>query len=580
VVRHLSSLGRAASIAAATIGAVVFVGWALDLPALERAHPSPAWVKVNAALIAVALGASLWIQRVLRSYEAKSAAETALRETAEALRVSEARFRRLAESGLLGIITSTPRGDILDANDAFLAIVGYTREELVSRKVRWADMTPPEWRHLDAAAIEQLRATGVAPAWEKEYVRKDGSRVPILVGVAALEGASAERVAFILDLTERKRAEESIRHLEEQRAVDAKFRALLEAAPDAMVIVRTDGTIALVNAQTEKLFGYSREELLGASVDVLVPERLRGRHAGHRAGFTAAPKARAMAGAELLAMRKDGTEFAIEATLSPLDTADGALVSSAIRDITERKRAEAELRRTKEAAEAASRELEAFSYTVAHDLRAPLRAISGFSAALIEDLGPKLDAESKDYLERIGDEASRMEHLITALLGLSRVSRAEVRREPVDLARLAEAVVARLRAADPEAAVELVTDEDLVAQGDPALLRVLLENLLGNGWKFASKGPSPRIELRRSQDGESPIYVVRDNGAGFNMEYADKLFAPFHRLHSADEFPGSGIGLATAQRIVTRHGGRIWAEGAPGKGASFYFTLGSGDAKR
>jgi len=223
--------------------------------------------------------------------------------------------------------------------------------------------------------------------------------------------------------------------------------------------------------------------------------------------------------------------------------------------------------------EEANQELEAFSYSVAHDLRAPLRAINGFSSAVLEDASPLLDAESIRHLQLVAGSAEHMALLIDALLNLARVSRAEVRRTDVDLAGLARSVIAQLRDREPERAVEVTIAEPLHARGDERLLNALLENLLGNAWKF-TKGREPaRIELGRRDIDGAPAFFVRDDGAGFNMAYAQKLFIPFQRLHTREEFEGTGIGLATVQRIVRRHGGRIWAESSEQQGATFYFTL-------
>jgi signal transduction histidine kinase len=221
----------------------------------------------------------------------------------------------------------------------------------------------------------------------------------------------------------------------------------------------------------------------------------------------------------------------------------------------------------------ANGELEAFSYSVAHDLRAPLRAINGYCTAIIEDVGDKLPSEPKRYLERAAAAAERLGHLIDALLSLSRVSRTAFERVPVDLTAVAETVIAQLRASAPDRRVSFTAAPHIVANGDPTLLRALLENLLGNAWKFTSKSESARIELGRTQHEGVTALFVRDNGAGFDMEYAGRLFAPFQRLHSAEDFAGTGIGLATVQRIVRRHGGTIWAEGAVGRGATMFFTL-------
>jgi light-regulated signal transduction histidine kinase (bacteriophytochrome) len=213
---------------------------------------------------------------------------------------------------------------------------------------------------------------------------------------------------------------------------------------------------------------------------------------------------------------------------------------------------------------------------VAHDLRAPLRAINGFSSALVEDWGDRLDAGAKQDLNRVAAAAHRMSEIIDALLALARLTRTEPRKEPVDLTSLAHAVLGELRANEPDRVVELVVAEGMLVQGDQQLLRVLLENVLGNAWKFTRKQPAARIELGVEQVERVPVFYVRDNGAGFNMALVEKLFAPFRRLHRDSDFEGTGIGLATVQRIVRRHGGWIWAESTEGQGATFRFTLSSG----
>lgn len=235
----------------------------------------------------------------------------------------------------------------------------------------------------------------------------------------------------------------------------------------------------------------------------------------------------------------------------------------------------AALQQAKATAEAANRELEAFSYSVAHDLRTPLRGIDGFSRILLEDYADILDGQGREYLAYLCTSAQQMAELIDGLLELSRVTRSEVRRESIDLSSLAREAIANLRKVEPDRRVEVVIQDGITAAVDARLTKIAIENLLGNAWKFTGKRAEARIEFSARMSDGLATYLVRDNGAGFDMAYAAKLFGAFQRLHAASEYPGTGIGLATVQRIVNRHNGRIWAEGEIERGAAFYFTLGS-----
>ena len=360
----------------------------------------------------------------------------------------------------------------------------------------------------------------------------------------------------------------------ERERAEAKFHNLLKSAPDAIVTVDGEGRIVLVSQQAEKYFGYSSDELHGQSIEILIPEDLRKKHITHRANYLSTPRTRYMGiGLELLGKRKDGSTFPVEISLSPLQTDEGCLVTSVIRDITERKQAEVSLRNYAAQLESVNGELEAFSYSVSHDLRAPLRALDGFSHILLEDYADKLDEQGRNYLQRVRAAAQRMAALIDDLIKLSRVTRAELNRADVDLSELAQDIAQELRDSQPERYVEFAISPDLHANGDMQLLRVALMNLIANAWKFTSATGNAKIEFERSDRQEEPVFRVRDNGIGFDMSYAGKLFGAFQRLHDQRDYPGTGIGLATVQRVIIKHGGRIWAESAPGQGATFYFTL-------
>lgn len=381
------------------------------------------------------------------------------------------------------------------------------------------------------------------------------------------------------EITERKRAGEQLK---------AAFKELgdLKAALDEYAIVATtdaQGKITYVNDNFCTISKYSREELLGQDHRII--------NSGHhpkefmRNLWTTITHGRVWHG-EFKNKAKDGSFYWVDATIVPFLNEQGKPRQYvAIRtDITARKHAEEEVRklntkleervaaRTAELA-AANKELEAFCYSVSHDLRAPLRGLDGFSQALLEDYGDKLGSEGQKLLQRIRAGSQRMGQLIDDLLNLSRVSRSELRREPVNLSGLAGDVAEELHERDPQRQVALRIAEDLQADGDPQLLRVVLENLLGNAWKYTAKRPQATIEFGLSRDNGHSWFYVRDDGVGFDMQYVDKLFAPFQRLHGMNEFPGTGVGLATVQRIIHRHGGRVWAEAEVNKGATFHFTL-------
>jgi light-regulated signal transduction histidine kinase (bacteriophytochrome) len=273
--------------------------------------------------------------------------------------------------------------------------------------------------------------------------------------------------------------------------------------------------------------------------------------------------------------RKDGSRFWADAVVTALRDENGRLrgFGKVTRDLIERRRAEEELRLRNSQLEAANKELESFSYSVSHDLRAPLRAIDGFSLAILEDYEAKLDEDGKRHLERIRVAVSRMGILIDDMLNLARIARFEMVRDRVNLSKLAEEVVSDLCAAAPERDVSVSIAPDLIVSGDRNLIRIVLQNLLGNAWKFTAARRAASIAFGRTTNSREPAFFVQDNGAGFDMRYADKLFGVFQRMHSDVTYPGTGVGLAIVHRIIMRHGGRIWAEAEAGRGATFYFVL-------
>jgi len=354
---------------------------------------------------------------------------------------------------------------------------------------------------------------------------------------------------------------------------DDAFKPVIEAAPDGVVVVDAAGIILLANPEVARLSGWDAAELVGERVEMLVPIEARPRHASHREGFAGASHSRPMgSNLQLSMVRKDGSLLPVEIMLSPVMIRGTRATIAFIRDATERRRRQAALESANAAANAANRELEAFSYSVAHDLRAPLRSIDGFAQALLEDNAEHLDDSGKQYLDRVRVNAQRMGHLIDDLLALARLSRAELHLERVDLGKLVRDSEERLRQLFPERKVELTIDPVLWVEADPRMLAVAIDNLLGNAWKFTRTREVAHVQVGR--DSTQSAYSVRDDGVGFEMQYAQSLFAPFKRLHPTREFEGTGIGLATVARVIHRHGGEIWASAVPGAGATFYFTLG------
>lgn len=400
----------------------------------------------------------------------------------------------------------------------------------------------------------------------------------------------AERTLSLeLEITHRQAVEEALRESE------AQLRAVLENTTEGVVVSDLEGRTIYWNRAALRMHGYASMDecrhLLPEFADTFelsTPDRAV-------LPLDQWPLSRVLRGEQLanweVRVRRTDTDLQLVVVYGGAVIRDAerqpllALVT--IGDITERKRAEDEVRALNEELEervairtaeleAANRELEAFSYSVSHDLRAPLRSMEGFSANLLKLYEDQLDERGRDYLRRVRAAAQKMGVLIDDILNLSRAGRVEMHPRRVDLSAMAREITDELLGSDPNRKVEFRIEEGLSALGDEHLLRIVMHNLLSNAWKFTSKQPRALIEFGGAHEQGRGVYYVRDNGVGFDPAYADKLFSPFQRLHTEDEFPGTGIGLALVQRVVRRHGGRVWAEAAVGEGASFFFTLGEG----
>ncbi len=369
---------------------------------------------------------------------------------------------------------------------------------------------------------------------------------------------------------------------EEKRRTEQRFQLLVETAREGIWVIDADSKTTYVNRFLAEMLGYTVEEMLGRPLLSFMDEE------GKRLAQESIDRRR-QGITEVLDFkltRKDGAPVWSIVSTAPMYDEKGQYIGAlaTITDVTARRNAEEEVRKLNAELERriaertaqlefSNRELEAFAYSVAHDLRAPLRSIASFSDALTEDCADRLDEMGLDYLKRIRGGAQRMAELIDCILALSRVNRTALVTSQCDLSAMARAIAEQLQLLHPERNVRFTLQEGLVVQGDPQLLRSVLENLLGNAWKFTRERPVAEIEFGATEAQGVRQYFVKDNGAGFDMAYRDKLFGVFQRLHAQSEFEGNGVGLATVQRIIRRHGGRVWGEGQPGRGACFTFTL-------
>ncbi len=510
------------------------------------------------------------IRRLNAELEGRVRARTA--ELAEANQ-RLALMAAIVEQSSDAIVSLNPDGCLESWNPAAERMYGYRMEEVRGRSVSILALASRA-KEIPQRMARLKRGERIDPL-ETTHVCKTGGLIEVYVTLSLIKDSAGETLGASLiarNITTHKRSAEM-------------FQLAVEAAPNAMIMVDGEGKIVLVNAETERLFGYLRDELMGREMEILVPPQYRDKHPERRAGFLLAPQARAMGkGRELYGLRKDGREFPVEIGLNPIRTEHGTWVLGAIVDITERKRADQEIKRLNQDLEqrvmertrelsAANDELEAFSYSVSHDLRAPLRQIAGFSRILEEEYGPELKPEASSYLQRVQSGANHMGTLIDDLLNLARIGRRSVLRGPVALNPLIEAALEMLSEECLGRRIEWRIEELGSAECDSGLVKQVFINLLANALKYTRGRDCARIQVGQMTLDSERVIFIRDNGAGFDMKYAGKLFGVFQRLHTAQEFEGTGVGLATVQRILHKHGGRIWAEAEPGQGATFFFTL-------
>jgi PAS domain S-box-containing protein len=539
-------------------------------------------VMASAHLVKDEKGRIVRIEGTFADFTEHKRMETALKE-------SEVKYRNLFDNAQVGMYRTKIDGSaFLEVNDKFTEVFGYSREELLETPARtlWAN---PEDRDKMRRLLEEQG--GILVNYEVQVTVRSGE-VKYLLTSIQLHQDEGILDGSMVDITERKRAEEEIRRLNESlenrvlertaqlKAANAaiaynasRIEDLYNRAPCGYHSLDENGFFIEINDTELEWLGYSREEIINTVMfrDIITEDSRK----VFEANFPVFMERGYVHNLEFDMVRKDGSIFPILVNASAIRDTSGRYLRSrsTVMDFSEVKGAREEMVKYSAKLEAANKELEAFSYSVSHDLRAPLRSIDGFSQAVLEDYSERLDDKGRDYLNRIRTASQRMALLIDDILKLSRVNRSEIRFTPTDLSGLVRTVAGELSEREPGRDARFIITESVTVSGDPALLSIAMENLLGNAWKFTSKRSGAVIEFGIiEREGERTLFV-RDNGAGFDMQYTERLFGAFQRLHTADEFEGTGIGLTLVQRIINRHGGRIWAEGGVDKGATIFFTL-------
>lgn len=507
--------------------------------------------------------------------------EQRISERTAQLQESEERFRTLFNNSPEGIFLIDPHHPgiswpIVDCNEAACRMNGYTKAELIGQSIDILHTSTEtsenrkkffnEFRNEDQNVLEVL------------HRRKDGSLFPIETSINIVEINGKEYVLGMdRDITERKQMEEVLTQRTAQlQESEVRFRTLFENSPEGIFLLDPNHPDILwpildCNAVACKMNGYTREELIGKPYGQLTPTVYK---VEESQAFLEQLRQVLHFFGEFIRQRKDGSSYPIESSISLLEINGKEIIMGIDRDITERKRIEDALAKQKNDLELLNKELESFSYSVSHDLRAPLRSISGFGKILQDDFSQSLDPLGKNYLNRMIESAVQLNELIDGMLKISRLSKAPLNPTLLDLSQMSHEIIADLREQDPHRQVEAQIQAGVTAYADPILMHNVLENLFNNAWKYTAKKEQAEVSFGTLTSEGQTVYFVRDNGAGFDMAYTNKLFGSFQRLHHSDEFTGHGLGLASVQRIIHRHNGKIWAEAKVNQGATFYFTLG------
>ncbi|OQP60090.1 hypothetical protein A3860_34745 [Niastella vici] len=488
------------------------------------------------------------------------------------------------------IYLHNPDGRIISWNDGAERIYGFSEAEALNMKI-W-NIVPEYLLAETQEVVNHIFEGAEIQSLQTKRITKRGKIIDVLFSASVMVDANNNLKSIAIteiDITEQKQADEKIKQLNtdlqknllQLKEKEEQVQTIFRNAPDAVILIDEDGKIVNWNPKAESIFGWTSDEIMGSFLhETIIPKRFRAAHENGLKHFLKTGEGQVLnKPVELPALRKDNTEFTAGISISPTIVKGKYYFIGFISDITYRKEAESEIKQKNELLENAvtqlnqvNKELESFSYSVSHDLRAPLRALSGFSQILEEEFTNLMNDEARRLLSKIQHNAQRMGTLIDDLLAFSKLGKKEVQKSLVNMEEMIIEILADIES--NACHLSAITVNQLpAAYADPSLLRQVLTNLISNAIKYSSKAVSPKIIIGAFDENNECIYYVQDNGVGFSMEYANKLFGVFQRLHSNEEFEGTGVGLAIVQRIVTKHGGHIWAKGEQGAGATFYFTL-------